>query len=119
MVCFLVPQTLLIAVAFGTADYATGRPGGPAGVLFTGISALLVALACAAGARAAARELRRAELSQADCLRAALGPPIMMAVAIAGNGLLTGAGPGGCALVLMLALPASAISARIGARGGR
>ena len=117
MIAFLVPQTALIVIAFGTADYATGRPGGLGGVLFTGVSALVVGFACGSGAFVAARGLRRAELDQADSLRTAVLPPGVVAFGIALNGLLTGAGWAGGLLVLAVAAPAIAFSARLGARG--
>ncbi len=114
MIAFLVPQTVLVAVAFGTADYSGGHPGRLGGALFTGLSALVVGFACGAGAFVSARGLRRAELDQADSLRTAVLPPAVLAVAIAANGLATGAGWAGALLVLAVATPAIAVSARYG-----
>jgi hypothetical protein len=109
-----VPQTVLVALAFGTADYAGGRPGGLGGGLFTGLSALVVGFACGSGAFVAARGLRRAELDQPDCLRTAALPPAVLALGIAVNGLLSGASWAGCLLVLAVATPAIAVGARYG-----
>ena len=110
---FLVPQTVLIAVAFGTADYATGRAGGPG---FTLLSTLVVVLACGAGSLVAARELRRAELSQFDSMRTAVLPTGLLAFGIAVHGGLNGSGWIGAGLLLLAAGPAVVLCARIGAR---
>lgn len=113
VVAFLVPQTLLIAVAFGTADYASGRAGGPG---FTALSALVVAFACGTGSLAAAREFRRAELSRPDSMRTAVLPTGLLALGIAAHGGLNGSGWIGAGLLLLAAGPAIALCARIGAR---
>ncbi|GAB3242037.1 hypothetical protein [Kineosporia babensis] len=113
VVAFLVPQTLLIAIAFGTADYTSGRAGG---IGFTLLSVLVVGFACSSGAFVAARELRRAELDQLDSLRTALVPPALVAVGIAVHGLIGGGGWPGFLLLLGTSLPAIAFSARWGAR---
>jgi hypothetical protein len=118
VIAFLVPQTVLVALAFGTADYAGGRPGGLGGGLFTGLSALVVGFAGGAGAFVAARGLRRAELGQADSLRTAAAPPGVLALGIAVNGLVNGAGPPGALLVLVVAAPAIAAGARYGSWSG-
>ncbi len=112
VVAFLVPQTLLIAVAFGTADYGAGSGGG---AWFTVLSALVVGFACGAGAFAAARELRRAELTQADSVRTAIPPPVFVALAITAHGLLNGSPWPTSALLLLIALPSIALSSPLGA----
>ncbi|MCE0534329.1 hypothetical protein LWF15_02290 [Kineosporia rhizophila] len=108
-----MPQTLLVAVAFGTADYATGRAGGPG---FTLLAVLVVVFACGAGSLTAAREFRRAELSQLDSMRTAVLPTGLLALGIAAHGGLNGSGWLGAGLLLLATGPAIVLCARIGAR---
>ncbi|GAB6899785.1 hypothetical protein JCM9957A_28750 [Kineosporia succinea] len=109
---FLVPQTLLVAVFLGTADYTTGQAHAR---LFTLLSALVAGFACGSGAFVAARSLRRAGLSGADSLRAAPVPPAVLALGLAVAGRLSGGGWVGGVLLLAVALTAVAVGARRGA----
>lgn len=113
MIAFLVPQTLLVAVAFGRADYTGGEAGGPG---FTLLSALVAGFACGSGAFVAARELRRAELGVADSLRTAVLPPAVVGLAIAVNGLASGGSWLGFGLVTSVATMAIRFGAGAGAR---
>jgi hypothetical protein len=116
LISAIVLQILLIAVAFGTADYDRGRPGLSA----TGLSlwsSAIVALACGIGAIVGAAQLRRADVEERGCRRVAWLAPAVVLISIMINGWAAGARPGGVLLLGLGAVPAIALGARVGSRG--
>jgi len=78
-VVFVVLQILLIAVALGTANYDRGTPGPAGGLGFGLMTAAAVGVACAAGAWAGSRSLRRRDGTAGQSLlvgAAGAGAPI-------------------------------------------
>jgi hypothetical protein len=111
----LVLQVLLIAVAFGTADYDQGTPGlTPTG--FSLWSAAMVAVACGIGAIVTASGLRRADVEERGSRRVAALAPGVVLIGIAINGSMTGAGLGGVLLIAASAGLAIALGSRVGSR---
>ncbi len=115
LISFLVLQILVIAVAFGTADYGTGRTGlGQGGFEFC--SAAAMALSAAIGAGVAAAQLRRADVDERSARRVALLAPGLLTVAVAVNGWVVGHGSGGVLLIGLSGLLGAAPAGRLGAR---
>ena len=117
LIGFLVLQTLLIAMAFGTGDYERGRPGLSA-VGFSFWSAVIVAFACGFGAWISAAQLRRADVEERGSRRMAMLAPAVVLIGIAINGLTTGSRPQGVLALGVAAALAIALGARLGSRKG-
>jgi len=74
LVPFVILQLLLVAIALGTADYDTGRPGPAGGFSFGLLTACAIAAAGAVGSWAGARLLRARHGTSMQAFRArALG----------------------------------------------
>ena len=115
LIIFLVLQILLIAVAFGTADYDRGTPGlSTTGYSFW--SAVVVALACGLGALVSAVQLRRADVEERGSRRLAMLAPGVALIGILINGLMAESGPGGVLLIGAGAGAATALGARLGSK---
>jgi hypothetical protein len=115
LISFLVLQTLLIAVAFGTADYDRGRPGVNA-TGFALASAGIVALACGLGALVSAAQLRRADVDQRGARRVAGLAPAVVLIGIAINGLAADSSPGAVLLIGISGGLAILLEARLGSK---
>jgi hypothetical protein len=117
VISVLVLQTLLIAVAFGAADYDRGIPGLSA-TGFSFWSTAISALACGLGALVSAAQLRRADVEERGCRRVALLAPAVVLIGIAINGLTAGSGPKGVLVLGVGAGLAIVLGARLGSRIG-
>ena len=115
LICFLVLQILLIAVAFGTADYDRGLPHlGALG--FAVASAAIVALACGLGALVGAAQLRRADVEERGSRRVSMLAPAVVLIGILISGLTAGSRLSGVLMIGISAALAIALGARLGSK---
>ena len=104
---------LLIAVAFGSANYVNAQPHS-FGAAFRFWSAVVVALSCGLGARVSSVRLRRADVER-DSARLVGGlTPVPVVAGIAISGLTAGAGGQGLLVVLVSGTLGAAAGALLG-----
>jgi hypothetical protein len=100
LVC-LALQTMLLAVALGTADYRSGRPDGLTPVQVQLGSGMIALLAAASGSAVARHRLRQTGFAPRTRARViAAGPGVTM-LAIAVDGGLRGADPAATMILLV------------------
>lgn len=114
LLMLIVLQILLITIALGTADYATGQPGPAGGFGYAVLSSLAGGVAAAGGAWAGARTAR---------IRGAAQRPARLFAASAVGGLATlvlllNLLTGGRAVAVAMALACVVSGALLGARAG-
>jgi hypothetical protein len=118
LISFLTLEILLIAVALGSANYATGIPDGVSGGQFRLLSLAVVAVSGGLGAAVAGIGLRRGDVERRGARKVAPLAPGLAGIAVAINGLTAGAGWTGCLFVLAAAALGIATGTWFGTRGG-